>query len=100
MDAFSEQALSAIRRLHAERGLLEILERDSYAGAALARAYLLADRGDFDQALTIAAQVDEVLPELGIAERLSDWFDRKPITQDTRGWVVRRLAGASQVGVG
>src|SRR5262249_10177724 len=100
LDAFSEQALVAIRRLHAEHDLTDVLADDPYIGAHLARAYLLADKGEFGQAVTVVAQVDDTLPELGAVELLVDWFDGAPMSDEARGWVVRRLARSAQLGMG
>ena len=99
-DAFSEQALAAIRRLHAERGLLATLEEDGFIGAHLARAYLLADAGDYEEAVSIVAQVDQAVPHLGAVRLLTQWFDVKPLSEDALMWAARRLAGAGQVGMG
>jgi hypothetical protein len=72
IDAFSPQALRAIHRLHAEHDLLHELAGDVFAGAHLARAYLLADQGELDEALSLVAQIDEALPELGQTRLMSE----------------------------
>jgi tetratricopeptide (TPR) repeat protein len=100
LDAFSKHALRAIRRLHAEHDLLHELAGDAFAGAHLARAYLLADQGELDEALALVAQVDEALPELGLTRLMSEWLDRGPVSAESRVCIACRLAGATQVGLG
>jgi len=64
VDAFSEQALAAIRRMARENAVLAELKENSYFGAQLARAYLLADAGNYEEAAVIVARVDEIMPHL------------------------------------
>jgi len=99
-DAFGEQALRGIRVIHAKEDILPFLETQVFAGAHLARAYLLADRGDFEAAIVIVAQVDGAMPQLGTVRLLTDWLGRDPVTPDTRVWAIRRLASAAHVGMG
>src|SRR5262245_14533294 len=100
LDPFSEQALAAIRRMNAESDLVPTLAEDGYAGAHIARAYLLADRNEHEEALAIMAQVDEAMPQLGAVALVSRWLDHVPPDSDARTWALRRVAGASQVGMG
>ena len=99
-DAFSEEALAGIRRTHAEHDLLKLLEKETFAGAHLARAYLYADREDFERAIPIVAQVDEAMPQLGTIQLIGDWFDRGSLSADAQISAARRLVGGANVGMG
>lgn len=100
LDAQSAQAVAALRKLDARHDLLASLASQTFSGAHIARAWILADRGDRDQALEIAAQVDAAVPQCGAVGLLNAWSDQGPLLPSTRTWLLRRAAQVSEANTG
>ncbi len=100
LDPLAMQAATAVRGLQAQHDVLAVLEGNEFVGAHVARAHLLADQGKREEALSIIAQVDEALPELGAVALLVEWFDPANVSAQGRRALFGRLGAAGQVGVG
>jgi tetratricopeptide (TPR) repeat protein len=100
LDPLALQAVTELRRLQAQHDVLGMLEDNHYVGAHVARAYLLADKGEREQALAIIAAVDEALPELGAVTLLVEWFDPAIVSPEGRRALYGRLGAAGQIGIG
>ena len=100
MEPLARQATDSLRRLAAEHDVFEQLEGNGYVGAHVARALLLADRGEHDEAIEIVAQVDQALPDLGTITLLLEWLDVEKASESTRRIALSRIADAGRVGMG